>query len=259
LAGVYKSIINHSISLQKELGKLWTGHAQEMAALMQEYQPDCFDHTDTLLSNDPLCRALLDNEAGYQRTGALAKEAQMTRKLIRIANVEKIHDNAVSPLLTPELLKSLKTLSERGIIMVCYTYAIWHIRTEFHTWSAEKIAKTCPLVISKFSDHNVVASDEMKATLLGLENGSLAASLFKLDMTAAARLVPPVAVAGTPPRNRLSTKTSAPQASAPGTASTPSLASPASLPPAFALGADGLASKRRRLTDRLRKVGIGDP
>lgn len=63
--------------------------------------------------------------------------------------------------------------------MVCFTYAIWLIRSEFPAYSPEKISKTCDQIRVKFKTHRVDLTEEIQDAMKGLERGG-APAIFSI-------------------------------------------------------------------------------
>lgn len=171
LGELQADLMRTSLSLQNEFSEVWEKHAADLIKLLESYQPLWQPHKESLLSNDEVCRILLANTEGHKKTGPLAAEAKSMLKLFK-----KLHSRDVVPQSTPLMvrLETKKTLQERaddGITMVCFTFAIWMVRTEFPGYSLEKASKSVDQIREKFKAHRVSFTAELEMALKGLEQG----------------------------------------------------------------------------------------
>lgn len=165
------SLMLASVVLQREFTEVWESHATDLTKLLESYQPLWQPHKESLLSNDGVCRILLANLEGHKRTGPLASEAKSMLKLFKKFNVEDVEPETTPIMIQPGIKKSLKDRADDGITMVCFTYAVWMVRTEIPGYSLEKASKSVDQIREKFNTHRVSLTDELEVALKGLEEG----------------------------------------------------------------------------------------
>ena len=171
LGELHADLMRTSLSLQNEFSEVWEMHAADLIKLLESYQPLWQPHKESLLSNDAVCRIMLTNTEGHKRTGPLAGEAKSMLKLFKKLNSQDVVPESTPLMVRSETKKTLRERADDGIEMVCFTYAIWMVRTEIPGYSLEKASKSVDQIREKFKAHRVPFTAELEMALKGLEEG----------------------------------------------------------------------------------------
>ena len=253
----------HSASLgyQKEYSSTWTAHANRLSDLAGSFQPQGWElKKESLFTDDDACRIMLENVNGFKKIGTVAVELQDAGKLLKQVGVSVESDMlAVCPaLVDASLLKRMKAAASGGITMVCYTFAVFYIRTEMPTYGEDKIAAAVDEIKKKFSSHRVAMADQLTKILANLTETPSQAKKYQLENA-------PIKI---DPKSKFTGALASPSPASskhigtPLSSSTPASSSHGTVPAATTslqekrsaeAQPDGTSSKRVRLADRFKK------
>jgi hypothetical protein len=104
-------------------------------------------------------------------------------RLLKLLAVDG-HSLELTPALVhPNTVKRLKMLSQSGIALVCYTFAIFYVRKEFVGYGTEKIQTGILNIRKKFATHRLKITEQLETILQELdEKGQTIAHHFAMPV-----------------------------------------------------------------------------